>query len=83
MTSEIRAGDHVRLLGLPDWLVSELPPSEQEELRAFVGQSAIVSEVDSYGYFWLGFGGTTESADSSHYSGHSFCVPRAFIELVV
>lgn len=52
-------------------------------MRAFVGQSAVVCEVDSHGYFWLGFGSTTEAGDSAHYSGHSFGVPREFIEPAV
>jgi hypothetical protein len=38
MTLDIRVGDRVRLLGLPDWLTNDLPESEQEELHAFVGQ---------------------------------------------
>lgn len=80
MTTSIRVGDHVRLLGLPDWLTHDLPASEQEEMRAFIGKSAVVREVDSYGYFWLGFGSTTEHGDTSYYSGHSFGVPREFIE---
>ena len=80
MTVEIRVGDRVKLLGLPDWLTHDLPASEQQEMRAFVGLSAVVSEVDRHGYFWLGFGSTTEAVDCAHYSGHSFCVPREFIE---
>jgi hypothetical protein len=82
MVVEIHVGDHVKLLGLPDWLIHDLPVNEQEELRLFVGQFAIVCEVDSYGYFWLGFGNMTEVENFSHYSGHSFGVPREFIELV-
>jgi hypothetical protein len=83
MPVDIRVGDHVRLLGLPDWLTNDLPESEQEELRAFIGQSAVVSDIDSHGYFWLGFGGTTQVEDATRYSGHSFCIPREFIEPVV
>jgi hypothetical protein len=83
MTLDIGVGDRVLLLGLPDWLTHDLPESEQEEMRAFVGQSAVVSEVDSHGYYWLGFGSTTEAGDSAHYSGHSFGVPREFIDPAV
>ncbi len=83
MNLEIRVGDRVRLMGLPDWLTNDLPESEQEELHTFVGQCAVVSDIDSHGYFWLGFGSTTQVDDSAHYSGHSFCVPREFIEPVV
>ena len=80
MTTDIRVGNRVKLLGLPDWLTHDLPASEQKEMRAFVGQSAVVCEVDPNGYFWLGFGSMVEVGDSAHYSGHSFGVPREFIE---
>jgi hypothetical protein len=80
MGSDIRVGDRVRLLGLPDWLIHDLPESEQIEMRAFVGQSALVSEIDGHGCFWLGFGSTTDVDDYACYSGHSFCVLREFIE---
>jgi hypothetical protein len=80
MASDIRVGDRVTLLGLPDWLTHDLPGSEQVEMRAFIGQSAVVTEIDDYGYYWLGFGSTTVMDDSARYSGHSFGVPRGFIE---
>lgn len=80
MSADIRVGDHVKLLGLPEWLIHDLPETEQHEMRAFVGQAAIVREIDPYGYFWLGFGNTTETENGSYYSGHSFGVPREFIE---
>jgi hypothetical protein len=80
MTGDIRVGDRVKLLGLPDWLTHDLPEDEQVEMRGFIGQSAVVSEIDTHGYFWLGFGSTTQGSDTAHYSGHSFGVPREFIE---
>ena len=45
--AEIQAGDRVRLLGLPDWLVHDLPQDEQTELRAFVGQITEVTDIDA------------------------------------
>ena len=80
MIQNIRVGDRVKLLSLPDWLTNDLPTSEQTEMRALVGQVTVVSEIDSYGYFWLGFGGTTEVDEDARYSGHSFGVPRESIE---
>lgn len=80
MATEIQVGDQVRLLGLPDWLTHDLPESEQTEMLTFVGQSAVVHEIDDYGYFWLGFGSTFDVGSTAHYSGHSFGVPREFIE---
>jgi hypothetical protein len=81
MIREIRVGDLVKLLDLPEWLTHDLPESEQIEMRAFIGQRALVSEIDSYGYYWLGFGNTSTVGDSAHFSGHSFGVPREFIEI--
>jgi hypothetical protein len=80
MSDEILLGKRVRLISLPDWLVHDLPPGEQLEMRACIGQVAIVQKVDSYGYFWIGFGTTTDHDDGARYSGHSFGVPRECIE---
>lgn len=81
--AEIQVGDRVRLLGLPDWLAHDLPQGEQQELRAFVGQTTVVDDIDAYGYFWLGFGGTVDLEDHARYSGHSFCVTREFLERAI
>lgn len=80
MLTDIRVGDRVRLLGLPDWLIHDLPLSEQEEMLSFVGRYGVVSEVDCHQNFWLGFGTMAETDSDAFYSGHSFGVPREFIE---
>jgi len=80
MAGNVRVGDRVRLLGLPDWLTHDLPENEQIEMKEFVCQLASVHAIDDYGYVWIGFGTTIESNDSAQYSGHSFCVPPEFIE---
>lgn len=79
MANDIQVGDHVKLLGLPDWLLHDLPASEQAEMRSFIGQSAVVTEIDGHGYYWLGFGTTIDDNDAARYSGHSFAVPQEFI----
>ena len=76
MADEIRMGDRVLLVEIPESLVADLPLEEQAEIRSFVGQQAWVTEVDAHGYCWLGFGSSTDHGDESRYSGHSFCVPR-------
>jgi hypothetical protein len=81
--NNIQVGDRVKLLGLPEWLTHDLPESEQVEMYAFIGQTTVVCEIDSYGYYWLGFGTTVDVGDSACYSGHSFGVPKEFIELVI
>lgn len=69
-----KVGDLVCLLRLPDWLTHDLPLDEQKSLQSFVGRQALVSEVDSYGYVWLGFGETVEFSSHAEYTGHSFAV---------
>lgn len=81
MSSEIQVGDRVRLTGLPEWLIHDLPASEQEEMRACVGLIAVVREIDNYGYLWIGFGATADYSGGARYSGHSFGVPRDCLEL--
>lgn len=81
---KINIGDRVRLLGLPDWLIHDLPESEQNEMRSFIGRSTMVRGIDSYGYFWLEFSlgiVIDEKNDAACCSGHSFCVPQEFIKL--
>lgn len=74
-------GDRVKFLGIPEWLIHDLPGSEQLEMLGFVGSSAIVEKIDAYGYFWIGFGCTKDVEDSAEYSGHSFAITREYIEL--
>lgn len=81
MGSDIHVGDCVKLLGLPSWLIHDLPEDEQLEIQSFIGQAAVVEKIDDYGYFWLGFGSTSGVGNTAHYSGHSFCVTQEFIEL--
>ena len=80
MLDVLRVGDRVRLLGLPDWLIHDLPDSEQREMLAFIGQATEITAIDAAGYLWLGFGQATEGEDDAHYAGHSFCVTPDFLQ---
>ena len=80
MKNELKAGAKVRLIQIPDWLIHDLPKSEQEEMLSFIGQVGVVQDIDAYGYFWLGFGLIAGAADSSSFSGHSFAVPQDCLE---
>jgi hypothetical protein len=82
MTSQLKVGDCVRLVSVPDWVVHDLPATERQEILSFVGKETVVTEIDSYGYFWVGFGSTVDCDDSSRYSGHSFCVTRESLEQI-
>jgi hypothetical protein len=80
MPIDIKSGDQVKLLSLPDWMTHDLPLDEQTEMHSFVGQSAKVEKIDAYGYYWLGFGSSFQVDGNTYYSGHSFGVPRESIE---
>ena len=82
MSIEIKIGHRVRLTAVPDWLVHDLPEDEKREILSYIGKTAVVTEIDRQGYFWIGFGDTQEAPDRAHYSGHSFCVPRECLEPV-
>jgi len=75
----MRVGDKVMLIGIPDWLIHDLPPDEQSEMLAYIGSVLIVESIDEYGYFWLGFGCVTEDEQSSYCTGHSFCVQKEYL----
>ncbi len=81
MSDEVLIGSRVRLIGVPDWLVHDLPVEEQVEIRSCIGQIAVIQEIDKYGYLWIGFGEAIEHDDGARYSGHSFGVPRECLEL--
>ena len=82
MSIEIKIGQRVRLTAVPDWLVHDLPEDEKREILSYIGKTAVVTEIDRQGYFWIGFGDTQEAPGRAHYSGHSFCVPRECLEPV-
>lgn len=82
MLNYIQVGSTVQLLSLPDWLIHDLPMDEQSEMLTFIGKQAIVEQIDSYGYVWIGFGNTQDIGDESHYCGHSFGVPASCLQLV-
>lgn len=72
--ADLHIGDEVILLNVPAWLLKDLPEGEQKEILSFIGKVAQITEVDQYGYYWVGFGGTFTSDKEAIYSGHSFAV---------
>lgn len=49
----MKAGDKVRVLAIPDWLVHDLPEEDVEHLRAQIGMVHVIHEVQVGGYLWL------------------------------
>jgi hypothetical protein len=80
--NQILIGDEVKLIGIPDWLVHDLPKDEGIAIVACIGKTAKVESIDNYGYYWIGFGCTTETTNGSEYEGHSFGVPLEFLEKI-
>jgi hypothetical protein len=72
--SDLKVGDRVIFLRAPDWLLKDLPTEEQAEIRSFVGQAAEITEIDKFGYCWIGFGSQVDEGEESNYSGHTFAV---------
>jgi hypothetical protein len=78
----VAAGDRVKLLEVPDWLLRGLPDDEKLEIVSFVGNETEITEIDDAGYVWLGFGTYQECEDEDRYSGHSFAVEPFRVQLV-
>lgn len=82
MSENIQVGDYVKLLDLPSWLLKDIPSDEAVEITDCIGKTAQVTEIDKFGYFWVGFGIEHSDGEFSYYSGHSFCVEKQNLELV-
>ncbi len=71
---ELKVGDTVVLLKIPDSLIHDLPEEEQEEIRSFIGKTAEITEIDDFGNCWIGFGTQSDEGEYSDYTGHSFSI---------
>jgi hypothetical protein len=72
--NSFKVGDEVVFIEAPEWLLRDLPYDEQQEILAFVGQTAKVTDIDQFGYFWIGFGSQVDCGEESSYSGHALAV---------
>ena len=81
MTPAFRVGDRVRLLGLPDWLIHDLPEDEQRAMRSFVGRCTRITQIDAHGNPWVEFSVATEQPiDAARCEGHEFCISVEMLE---
>ena len=78
MSTHIPVGARVRLLGLPHWLIHDLPEDEQEEMRSFVGKVTTVKEIDAWGYYWVWFRFIDDETRCS--TCHDFAITADFLE---
>lgn len=86
-SDQLNAGDQVQLVSVPDWLIHDLPDDERCEILSCVGKVTVITEIDGYGYYWLGFSGICESSETEDgihaiRGGPSFCVPRECLNLI-
>lgn len=81
MNKHFRIGARVRLLGMPHWLIHDLPEEEQEDMRSFVGKTTTIEGIDAWGHYWVGFGFFTALDDAVGYTGHDFAITADFLEL--
>ncbi|PAT42955.1 hypothetical protein [Vandammella animalimorsus] len=70
----VAVGDVVLLKKIPNWLVSDSSLEEFFRFMRYIGRKSLVTDIDPYGYYWLGFGSTQQGPDGAIYSGDSFCV---------
>ena len=78
---QLRKDDLVILLGLPEWLIHDLPVAEQVELRGAVGRILRIEKIDEHGYVWLEFTSASQIDGRTVCSGHSFCVTPEHVNL--
>jgi len=60
MAGNLREGDRVRVLSIPEWLLHGLPLEDQTRLRAVKGRVVSVVKRMPHGYLWLSFPDGTE-----------------------
>lgn len=82
MGQDLKIGDHVRLVGIPSWLIHDLPETEQLEMIRYIGRTAVIENIDRDNYYWIGFGITIEQGETGYYQGHSFCVSDEYLERI-
>ena len=76
-------GQQIRLARIPDWLVHDLPQEERAQIEERLGTVFEVTEIDSNGYVWMGFGSTVEEAALGNvYRGQTFCVTPDCVEVI-
>lgn len=66
---EIKIGDKVAVLSMPEWLVNDLDNAATTEIKSREGPVMIAYEIDEDGYVWLE---TMTTPTKSHYESRHF-----------
>lgn len=77
---DFKVGDLVLLIGIPDWLINDLPELEQLEILGCIGSTAFIKKIDEHGYFWVEFRATVGGNEFARHSDHAFAVPADCME---
>lgn len=56
----VQAGDHVRVVNIPDWLLRDLSEEERARLKGQRNKVVTVLELMPSGYLWLSFADGTQ-----------------------
>ena len=51
--NELREGDKVKILAIPDSLLKGLEEKDQDVVKNCEGEVMTITEVDEYGYMWV------------------------------
>jgi hypothetical protein len=51
--NKIKEGDSVKVLVIPEWLISGLDDDAVKAINACEGKEMKIEEIDDYGYAWL------------------------------
>ncbi len=74
-------GQQIRLVRIPDWLVHDLLQDERKQIEERLGTVFDITEIDSNGCVWMGFGSTVEEDEVGDvYRGQTFCVTPDCVE---
>lgn len=76
----VSVGTRVRLVSLPESLLSSLPDDEVDDVRSMIGEIFEVTEIGPYGHAWVGKGWLNDNGEQ--YRGHSLALASEEMEVV-
>ena len=77
----VRLGSRVRVLSLSGQWFEDLPEDERGDVLSMVGEVFEVTEIDKYGYPWIGKT-WPEDDEEGAFRGHSIALESHEVELV-
>ncbi len=50
---KVKEGDKVKLLSIPEWLLTSVTEEEARDLNSMLGETFVVYEIDEWGGAWV------------------------------